>query len=207
MKILIADDHGLVRDGIGRVLEALDESVKVVEAAACAAALDCAEAHPDLDLVLLDLNMPDMSGLAALERFGDRYPGLPVVVVSAESRHADMQRALQLGAMGFIPKQSTSQVMIEALRRILAGEIYIPPALSQAGAGNPLGRDAKAPSLTKRQREVLLLLAQGQTNKEIARSLDLAQGTVKMHIASIMNVLDAENRTQAVLAAERLNLV
>lgn len=207
MKILIADDHGLVRDGIGRVLEALDESVKVVEAAECAAALDCAEEHPDLDLVLLDLNMPDMSGLAALERFGDRYPGLPVVVVSAESRHADMQRALQLGAMGFIPKQSTSQVMIEALQRVLAGDVYVPPALSQSSAGNLFGRTAKAPALTKRQREVLLLLAQGQTNKEIARNLDLAPGTVKMHIASIMNVLDANNRTQAVLAAERLNLV
>ena len=205
MKILIADDHGLVRDGIGRVLEALDESVKVVEAAECAAALDCAEEHPDLDLVLLDLNMPDMSGLAALERFGDRYPGLPVVVVSAESRRADMERALQLGAMGFIPKQSTSQVMIEALRRILAGDIYVPPALSQPAAGIPFGRNA--PALTTRQRDVLLLLAQGQTNKEIARSLGLAQGTVKMHIASIMNVLDAQNRTQAVLAAERLNLV
>ena len=205
MKILIADDHGLVRDGIGRVLEALDESVEVLEAAECAAALACADEHPDLDLVLLDLNMPDMSGLAALERFGDRYPGLPVVVLSAESRQADMQRALQLGAMGYIPKQSTSQVMIEALKRVLAGDIYLPPALSQSGAGHSFGRDA--PALTARQRDVLLLLAQGQTNKEIARSLGLAQGTVKMHVASIMNVLEADNRTQAVLAAERLNLV
>ncbi|HEX9626996.1 MAG TPA: response regulator transcription factor [Acidiferrobacterales bacterium] len=206
MKVLVADDHGLFREGIRHVLAGMGEPVEVLEAADGAAALHCAAAHADLDLVLLDLNMPDMNGFAALELLGDRYPGLPVVILSAETRRADMQRALDLGAMGFVPKDSTGRIMIQALRLVLAGGIYVPPALAEPAAGGA-APDTPLARLTDRQREVLTLLAQGQSNKEIARSLALAEATVKMHVTAIMKALGVSNRTQAVVAAKRLQLV
>lgn len=206
MKVLVADDHGLFREGIRHLLADLGEAVEVLEAGNGAAALSCAAAHADIDLVLLDLNMPDMNGFAALEQFGDRFPGLPVVILSAETRRADMQRALELGALGFIPKDSTGSVMLQALRLVLAGGIYVPPALAPPAPGKAGAADAPAARLTERQREVLALLARGETNKEIAAHLDLSEATVKMHVTAIMKALGASNRTQAVLAAERLKL-
>ncbi|HEY9198590.1 MAG TPA: response regulator transcription factor [Gammaproteobacteria bacterium] len=203
MKVLIADDHGLFREGLRHVLAGLGEPIEVLEAADCDAALSLAAQSADLDLVLLDLNMPGMDGFAALEHFSERYPALPVVILSAATRRSEMQRALDLGAMGFIPKDSTGSVMIQALRLVLAGGIYVPPALAQTATG---GQETTG-RFTERQRQVLTLLVQGLTNKEIARSLELAEATVKMHVTAIMKILDVSNRTQAVLAAERLELV
>jgi DNA-binding NarL/FixJ family response regulator len=203
MKILIADDHGVFREGLEHVLSEMDAGVAVLQAASSDSALSLAADHPDLDLVLLDLNMPGMSGFEALERFCSRFPALPVVILSASNRRADMQRALDLGAMGYVPKESSGRQMIQALRLVLAGSVYVPPALGRQAAspGNRIQH-----GLTERQREVLVLLAQGRTNKEIARALDLAEATVKMHVTAIMRVLEVSNRTMAVLAAQRLNL-
>lgn len=203
MKVLIADDHSLFREGLQHVLSELERDIALLQAADCERALVLAGEHPDLDLVLLDLNMPGMSGFEALERFCDRFPALPVVILSASSRRSDMQYALDLGAMGFVPKGATGQQMIQALRLVLAGSVYVPPALVRASGESPA---LPQPRLTGRQRDVLALLAKGYTNKGIARSLDLAEATVKMHVSAIMKQLDVGNRIQAVLAAKRLHL-
>lgn len=199
MKVLVADDHSLFREGLQHVLAEFDDTLEILQEADCKGALDTAAAHPDLDLVLLDLNMPGMNGLDALERFCSRFPALPVVILSASKRRADMRRALDLGAMGFVPKDVTGRQMIQALQLVLAGSVYVPPALVR----NPGPKQAQ---LTERQSEVLKLLVQGQSNKEIARDLDLAEATVKMHITAIMKLLQVSNRTQAVLAAQRLHI-
>lgn len=200
MKILIADDHSLFREGLAHVLAGLDTDIELLHAADCTRAIELATAHADLDLVLLDLNMPGMNGMDALQRLCDGFPALPVVILSASTRRADMQHALDIGAMGFVPKDATGQQMIQALRLVLAGGVVVPPALVRADA------DDWRADLTERQREVLALLARGLVNKEIARTLDLAEATVKMHITAIMKLLGVSNRTQAVLAAQRLHL-
>jgi DNA-binding NarL/FixJ family response regulator len=202
MKVLIADDHGLFREGLQHVLAELDPDLTLLQAADCQRALELGEAHPDLDLVLLDLNMPGMSGFEALERFCNRFPALPVVILSASTRRTDMQHALDLGAMGFVPKGATGRQMIQALRLVLAGSVYVPPALVCASNESA----PRQPRLTGRQKDVLLLLAKGHTNKEIARALDLAEATVKMHVTAIIKLLEVGNRIQAVLTAQRLHL-
>lgn len=201
MKVLLVDDHSLFREGLAHVLAGFDPDMTLLQAAECACALELVTAHPDLDLVLLDLNLPGMNGFEALQRLCERFPALPVVILSASTRRADMQRALDLGAMGFIPKDATSQQMLQSLRMVLAGSVVVPAALVRQSIADDWRAD-----LTERQREVLALLARGHANKEIARSLDLAEATVKMHVTAIMKLLCVSNRTQAVLAAQRLHL-
>lgn len=212
MQIIVADDHALFREGLRHVLGDLDDSLDVLEADTGRSALRLADQHPNADMVLLDLNMPDISGLAALKQLSERHPTLPVVVLTASTSRTDMQRALALGALGYIPKDATGPVMLTALRLVQAGGIFIPPALADVGStainGTP-GNLARgdAANLTPRQRDVLQLLAQGQTNKQIARHCDLAEATVKMHVTAIFRALDVSNRTQAVIAAEQLGLL
>lgn len=207
MKILIADDHALFREGMSYILGELAESVALLEAADCETALRYAAEHSDLDLVLLDLNMPDLDGFTALDLFSTHYPALQVVILSASKQRTDMKRALNGGAFGFIPKDTTSAVMLNALRLVLSGGVYVPStiALSEEKilkAGQPNQQE-----FTPRQLETLRLLAKGHSNKDIARVMNLAEGTVKMHITAIFKCLGVSNRTQAVLAAEKLNLV
>lgn len=206
MKIVVADDHALFRAGIRHVLRGLETGVEVLEAANGRTALAFAAEDPDIDVVLLDLHMPNMDGLSALAQFAERYPTLPVVMLSASTSRNDMQRALDLGAMGYIPKDSTGPVMLNALRLILSGGIYIPPELARASLAAGINTSA-AVTLTPRQQDVMILLVQGKTNKQIAEQLDLAEATVKMHITAIMKVLDVTNRTQAVVEARRLGLI
>jgi DNA-binding NarL/FixJ family response regulator len=206
MKILVADDHALFREGMRHVLADLEERIEVFEAANSRAALDCARLDEDLDLVLLDLNMPDMDGFEALTLFCERYPALPVVILSASNSKREMRRALDMGALGFIPKDSTGAVVLSALRLVLSGGIYVPPSLVAAeNAATAMGQGGLA-RLTNRQHQVLALLAEGKTNKEIANELELVEATVKMHVTAIMRALDVSNRTQAVVVAERLGL-
>jgi DNA-binding NarL/FixJ family response regulator len=207
VKILIADDHTLFRDGLRYVLAQLDEGVEILEAKDCTEALALVSSRPDLELVLLDLAMPGMDGLAGLRVLRARRPSVPVVILSASEEPADVRHALDAGAMGFIPKASGSAVMLGALRLVLSGGVYLPPAYlerSQSGRTPITASSADTLGLTPRQHDVLRLLGRGQSNKEIARVLGLAEGTVKLHISAILRALDVPNRTSAVIAAARL---
>ena len=204
MKILVIDDHGLFREGLCHVLNELDAAMQILEAADFDRAWNYVNTNPDLDLVLLDLQMPGKDGFSALDSFTKHYPAIPVVIVSASNQRSDVQRALDAGAMGFIPKESTSKIMLGALRLILDGGIYVPSNLSQHELTTVT--DANKHGLTPRQLDVLLFLAQGCSNKEIAARMSLAEATVKMHITAIMKALGVTNRTQAAMAAEKLGL-
>lgn len=210
MQILLADDHDLFRAGLGMVLLDLGEETQLLQAASLTDALHCAETAPDLDLALLDLNMPAMDGVAGLRQFRARFPDVPVTIVSGSDEPADAQAALDAGAAGFIHKSTPPPVMLSALRLILAGGVYIPPHML-----NRMAVKEPAPAvpehkgwtngLTMRQTEVLRLLAEGKPNKVIARELDLSEGTVKIHLSAIFRVLDVNNRTEAVLAAQKIS--
>lgn len=210
MNILLVDDHRLFREGMVHVLKAGltdEEPLTIHEACDCGAALEMAAKWPQLDLVLLDLNLPDCKGVSALQKFTQTFPLLPVMVLSASTQHSDIRRSLECGAMGFVPKDSSSSVVISAIRLVQSGNIYVPPAL--LGEDNSLGPQTGSGSsgLTGRQTEVMQLIAEGKSNKEIARELSLAETTVKMHMTHIMRVLNVSNRTQAVVKAEKLGWV
>ncbi|KAF0141890.1 MAG: response regulator [Rhodospirillaceae bacterium] len=219
MKILIADDHALFREGLRFVLQQLDVSVQFVEAADFPEALEKARHESNLHIVLLDLAMPGMTWQVGLTGLRERLPDVPVVILSASEDRSLVMQAVKLGASGFIPKSSNSKIMLGALRLVLSGGVYLPPALLEqsaiqkpdsgpGGKGNP---DSDMPGvphvlLTPRQREVLALVGEGKSNKEIARLLDLSEGTVKLHVTAILKALKVNNRTRAVVAASQLGL-
>jgi DNA-binding NarL/FixJ family response regulator len=207
MKILLADDHALFREGMRHVLARLGDDISIVEAGDYAQVLEQAATHADIGLVLLDLHMPGKDGFAALEMLSRQYPTLPIVVLSASENRADMQRALDAGAMGFIQKSATASVMLSALGLVLAGGVYVPPALVQLGGEvtTPAAGDDVA-GLTPRQLDVLRYVIDGKTNKVIAAELGLTEATVKAHITAVFRTLKVTNRTQAALAAERLGI-
>ena len=203
MKILIVDDHALFREGLRHVLLQLDKDGEILEAGQCDEAFKLTEAHPDIDLVLLDLSLPGMDGFAGLATFREQFPDVPVVVMSGSEERHDVQSALDNGALGYIPKSSTSQVMLSALRLVFSGGVYIPSIMLSATGTDSAPRLG---GLTDRQLAVLKLLAEGKSNKLIGRELDLAEGTVKIHISSIFRTLNVGNRTEAVVAARKLGL-
>ena len=204
MKILIVDDHTLFRQGLCYVLNELEEQTSILEASGFEQAMQHVAANPDLDLVLLDLNMPGEDGFTALDTFAKTYPVMPVVILSASKQYGDIKRALDAGAMGYIPKDTTSTVMLNALRLILSGGIYVPPDMAQQFGLNQ--SDSNVPVLTPRQLQVLAKMVQGHSNKIIASQLNISEATVKMHVTSIMKSLGVSNRTQAAMAAEKLGL-
>ena len=219
MKILIVDDHPLIREALHHVLGVLHGGVVLLEAQNGAEAMSVADANPDLDLILLDLGLPDIDGFDALSQLRERYPGMPVVVLSASETPDIVTRAIDAGAMGFIPKTSSNQLLLNALRLVLAGGVYLPfevleqhdsvahPALRPGAAaegGVPV--TARDVGLTARQADVLGLVVQGKSNKLISRELNLAEGTVKIHVTAILKALGVSNRTQAVIAVGKLGL-
>ncbi len=213
MKILIVDDHAVIREAMQDILRQLDADIEVLEAGNCADALDTADRHPDLGLILLDIKLPGMSGLDALSTFRERHPVIPIVVLSGSDSRDDVMRAIDGGAMGFIPKSQPSRVMVNALRLVLAGGVYLPVEILAApsfpATTPPETGAATTPAslgLTERQSEVLALVIQGKPNKIICRELGLAEGTVKIHVTAILRALGVANRTQAVIAVSRLGL-
>lgn len=204
MKFLVVDDHALFREGICEALKRMDSTVSVFEAATCEQAIEFVSSNSDLDLVLLDLHLPDKHGFEALDELTNSYPALPVVILSASNLQVDVKRALDKGAVGFIHKDTTSEIMLNALRMVLAGGIYTPPNMVEAET--PAETNASINDLTPRQRQILISLKNGQSNKIIAAELDLAEATVKMHITAIFKCLGVSNRTQAALEAEKLDL-
>jgi DNA-binding NarL/FixJ family response regulator len=209
MRILLADDHDLFRAGLSMVLQGLGEGIDVTQAASLSEAIAYADEFPEFDLALLDLNMPAMQGISGLRKFRQQFPGIPVVMVSASDSPADAQQALDAGASGYIHKSSPPQVVLSALQLVMAGGVYVPPQALLREAVEPEPHSVekgKLGGLTARQLDVLRLLAEGKPNKLIARELGLSEGTVKIHLSTIFRVLDVNNRTEAVLAAQSMQL-
>ena len=218
MKILVVDDHPLVLQALKGVLHQLDADVDVFDASSAETARALALAHVDADLMLLDLGLPGADGFTLLEELRNAYPTIPVVVLSGSESREDVTRALSLGAMGYIPKRYSNDVLIGALRLVLSGGLYVPPAVLPLAGGAAADRPApKAPptggairpedlGLTPRQSEVLALVLQGLPNKLICRRLNLAEPTVKVHMQAVLRALDAQNRVQAVIEASRRGL-
>jgi two-component system nitrate/nitrite response regulator NarL len=221
MRILLVDDHTLFREALLHVIKQFDDTAVVIEAATAREARHLAAHYQDLDLILLDLALPDMDGLSVLPELRGLAPATPLVILSASENHPDVQCALDAGAAGYIVKSCSSHEMITALRLVLAGDVYIPPTLLAALEILP---SPPAPStsvqitpvpveeggeggLTPRQVEVLRLMGQGLSNKSIGKRLDLAEGTVKLHVTAVLRVLNASNRTQAVIEASRRGLI
>jgi DNA-binding NarL/FixJ family response regulator len=214
MKVLIVDDHALIRDALSRVLASLAPDMTVLEATDPKAAFETIEREPDLDLVLLDLALPGMHGLSVLQSLREKHPAISVVVISASADRENVKRALDHGALGFIPKSSSNDVLASALRLVLAGGIYVPPEiLGRSATGEPVappiaaGHTSPAEiGLTERQAQILALIMKGKPNKLICRELDIAESTVKNQITAILKALNVTSRTQAVIAVDTLGL-
>jgi len=231
MRVLLVDDHTLFREGIALLLRPLVQPLETWEAGSCEEAFAVIEQRGAADLVLIDLGLPGASGLEGVQRLRAVHPEMPVVVMSSADDKDTVLAALDAGAMGFIPKSSTSAVMIGALKLILAKGIYLPPSVFLAArspapatppavaaaartpmhAGVPDAADGsvRRPSelgLTPRQAEVLHLLLQGKPAKLIGRELDLSLSTVKAHTSAVLRALNVTTRTQAIVAAGRLGL-
>ncbi|BEP45095.1 response regulator [Variovorax sp. V15] len=224
MKILIADDHRLVIEAVKAKLSELEPGIEFVLAMSVDELL--AGATDDLDLALIDLNMPGADGQAHIDEIRQRHPAVPVIVLSGYEDPAIMRSALERGVLGFIPKAYSPDVMLSAVRLVLAGGVYVPPMMLTAvppgivaGMAQQAGSEAMVRGtggggtqtlehlrsvLTERQVEVLQLLSQGKPNKLIGRSLGISEGTVKIHLAAIFRALNVRNRTEAVVAAQAL---
>jgi DNA-binding NarL/FixJ family response regulator len=205
MKILIVDDHTLFREGLSHILQQLDDALQTIEASSYETALTALADCPDVDFVLLDLNMPGKDGFSVLEQVGLTYPFVPIAVLSASRRQSEIDKVLNTQAMGFIPKDSSGQVMLDAVRLMMAGGIYKPTTtqmLSSISDTSLSGREIQ--NLTPRQREVLSMLALGDSNKKIADQLFITEATTKMHITAIFKFLGVSNRTQATIEALKL---
>ena len=213
MKFLVVDDHALIREAMRGVLRELQGDAVILEAASSSQATDLMRQHPDLALVLLDLKLPDRDGIEVLRELREQYPATSIVMLSAFNDRDNVVKALDNGALGFIPKTDSRDVLLGALRLILAGGTYIPPealtrepvAIATASKHPPDKRPSPSElGLTERQIDVLALMMQGKSNKLICRALDLAEPTVKNHVSAILKALEVTNRTEAVLAVASL---
>jgi DNA-binding NarL/FixJ family response regulator len=207
-RVLIADDHPLFREALRHVVIATLPDHAISEANTLDEAMAMA-AGDDLDLILLDINMPGMNGFAGLVALRNHAPATPVVVVSAEEGRETIRQAMTLGASGFIPKSMDRDGMTQAVRTVLAGDVFVPVDLADGGAARraPLAdeqfRDGYA-ALTQQQRKVLEMLVAGKSNKVIAYELQVTESTVKAHVSAILRKLQVTSRTQAVLNASKL---
>lgn len=211
-RILVADDHGLYRKGLRSTLEAALPKSEVFEADSLEAALIEIEAEGNLDLVLVDLNMPGLVSFDSLREARECYAKIRFLVISASDAKADVLSCLASGLHGFVSKLQPEDEIVAAVKYVLSGCIYVPPWLAQVGVlgsngffapgfqSSPKLQDQFA-KLTPRQREVLPLIARGMSNKEIARALNIAEATTKIHAAGLCRVLGVRNRTEVAVAA------
>jgi DNA-binding NarL/FixJ family response regulator len=211
VQILLVDDHVMFRQGLTFLLEELDSNLEYLEAGSCEQALGLL-AKEQVNLVLLDMKLPGIKGLEALDAVIQAAPDIPIVILSGEDNPSQVRRAIKAGASGFVPKSSSSENLVAALELTLAGGVYLPaPALNASENAHltaPEIDSADSPTglLSKRQIAVLLYAIQGQANKVIALKLGIAEGTVKAHLSAAYRKLNVKNRTEAVFAAARLGL-
>jgi DNA-binding NarL/FixJ family response regulator len=219
LQVLLADDHALFRDGMRYVLQQLSDEIDIICAGNFSETLRQAESNPALDLALLDLDMPGSNGVGSIRIFNQNFPGIPLVVISGSDQRTDIECVMEYGAMGFISKMSSSKIMVSALRVVLGGGVYLPPQLcSQTESVDTLSEpilpdterfsaSANNYGLTKRQLEVLQYLSDGFSNKEMALKMNLAEGTIKVHVAGVFQVLQVSSRLDAVRKAQNLGLI
>ena len=207
-RVLIVDDHSLVRDGLRSILSLSYPDCEIHEADSFDGALDVLQQADEVDLVLLDLNIPDVNRLSGLKQLRADFPSTPVVMVTGSAEQAIMRDALAAGAAGFVPKSLNRQEIVEALERVLSGEIYV-PELEALGTDEERCREeddmrARIDSLTPQQKVVLGHLVDGKLNKQIAYELQVSMTTVKAHVSAILQKLNVFSRTQAVIMANRI---
>ena len=226
MKVLLIDDHPLILSALEVVVRRLAQDVSVQCAPNAAVAREALAASPDFDLALLDLQLGDDDGFALLAELRSSYPAVPIVIVSASDRRAQVLRAIDLGAMGFVCKCAANDTLLKALEMVMSGGIYLPPTIMRSSASadedasyrlhggtsrntSPQGGNTDAViarlGLTRRQSEVLTLLLRGQSNKLIARALNLSVETIKDHVAAVLRALKVSSRTQAVLVVSEMS--
>jgi DNA-binding NarL/FixJ family response regulator len=212
MKLLVIDDHPIVLEGLAALLQQIGADATVLTAHDAKRGLALLEEHPDLDIVLLDLVLPGLSGHLALTEFGRRRPALPIIVLSSSEDPSDVRKALAIGALGYVPKSASQRTLLSAIRLVLEGELYVPPLMvdkPESDDDDPVARShaGAAVRLTERQIEVLSMLSEGQPNKKIATRLNLSEKTVKAHISAIFKALNVVNRTQAAAVGRQAGLI
>ncbi|MEE4279214.1 MAG: response regulator transcription factor [Halieaceae bacterium] len=212
-QILVADDHPMIREAIASAITSSFEGATVAETEDLQGAHQYAEDNPDTDLILLDLNMPGMDGLNGIINLRTSYPDIPVVVLSAEEDKNVVLKAVTYGAVGFITKSMPREKITEAIRQILDGQIYLPPDIIRKGSdqgnkgadnGNRVDPELIS-TFTRRQLLVFEHMAKGQSNKEIAYELNIAETTVKAHVSAILRKLGVHSRLKAILCARDIN--
>ncbi|KMS55110.1 transcriptional regulator [Novosphingobium barchaimii LL02] len=204
-RVLIVDDHSLVRDGLRSIFDDVFPACIILEADSLQTALQALDAEGEVDLVLLDLNIPDVSYLSGLEALRSRFPATPVVMVSGMTDRNVVRDALAAGAAGFVPKSLKRAAIVDALQQVLSGEIYMPdlPGHERQAAEEDLIR-ARIDTLTPQQRVVLGHLVAGLLNKQVAYELNVSMTTVKAHVSAILQKMDVFSRTQAVIMANKI---
>src|SRR6266404_4545110 len=210
MKVLIVDDHALIREALHAVLKQLKREAVIFEASNSRQAMHIVEEHPDISLILLDINLPDRDGFSVLRELRDRYATIAIIILSSSDDQDTVKRAFKLGALGFIPKTTEREVMLNAIKLVFSGGIYIPSEILEETTSprltNKLAtRDSlKGLGLTDRQIEVLALLMKGKSNKVIAKTLNMAVPTVKNHITVVLKALSVTSRTEAVIKVGKM---
>ena len=207
-RLLIADDHPLFRGALREAVTGLFREVDIAEAGTFEEVTELAERGGDVDLILLDLSMPGVRGFSGLMYLRAQYPSLPVVVVSANDDPAVIRRCMEFGASGFIPKTLGIDALRQAVTRVLQGEVWTPPDvdLARQSDAETAAMIARLATLTPQQVRVLMMLSGGLLNKQIAYELGVSEATVKAHVSAILQKLGVESRTQAVIAAAKIEL-
>ncbi len=207
MKILIADDHALFRDGLSMNLEKLAPNAVVSQAADFVQAQKIAASEPNLNLIIVDLDMPGMKWEDGLRELRKAAPEARVVILSASDENKNVKKALELGVAGYISKRMDTKVLNSALKLIIDGGTYLPPSIIEAGNAGVSGRRTNGKRLTARQSEVLSYVAEGMSNKQIAYEMGVSEATVKLHINALLRAIGATNRTQAVILAQKMGII
>ncbi|MBY0611601.1 MAG: response regulator transcription factor [Beijerinckiaceae bacterium] len=206
IRVLIADDHPLIRGALNIAISGISTAAETLEAGTLEDAVALLEKDPSFNLLLLDLNMPGMKGFSGLTYVRAQYPGIPVMIVSGTTDRTTMRRCIDFGASGFLPKTLALEATRNAIQIVLDGGTWTPPDVDLSAPPDQeiANLVARLNSLTPQQMRVLMMLSEGMLNKQIAFELNVSEATVKAHVSAILTKLGVESRTQAVIAAAKI---
>ena len=207
MKILIADDHALFRDELASRLEEINPDIVLMQAPSFSQSLKIIEKEPDLDMMIVDLDMPDMHWEESIEQLRQKSKNINIVVISASEDMRKIRKIMTNGIKGYIPKRLEPKIMLKALKIIVEGGIYMPSAFAENNYTININSNCRSKTLTNRQSQVLDLIAEGKSNKQIAYEMGVSEATVKLHINALLRSLKVNNRTQAVVTAQKMGLI